>query len=97
MNNLERFKNKIIHGNCLEELKKIVLDKFKANPKKRDVYETSEYSYAVRHGKFRINITNWENVNMGFSKKTNEVRGRLTQNFQVAPFLEHIKENDGGY
>ena len=34
---------------------------------------------------------------MGFSDKTNEVRGRLTQNFQVAPFLEHIKENNGGY
>ena len=92
-----RYMTEKIDNYKFEELKKIVLDKFKANPKKRDVYENSEYSYAVRHGKFRINITNWENVNMGFSKKTNEVRGRLTQNFQVAPFLEHIKENDGGY
>jgi len=92
-----RYMTKKIDNYKFEELKKIILDKFKANPKKHDIYEDSEYSYAVRHGKFRINITNWENVNMGFSDKTNEVRGRLTQNFQVAPFLEHIKENDGGY
>ena len=49
------------------------------------------------HGKYRINITIWVGVDGGFNDETNARRGRLTQNFEVAPFLEHIKENDGGY
>ena len=34
---------------------------------------------------------------MVFDDKTNSIRGRLTQDYKVAPFLEHIKENEGGY
>ena len=53
--------------------------------------------YSFKHNKYRINCTNWEGVDGGFDDKTNSIRGRLTQDYKVAPFLEHIKENEGGY
>jgi len=59
--------------------------------------EFDGYSYYLQIGKIRINITDWKTVNEGFSEQTNSIRGRLTPNWTVAPFLEHIKENDGGY
>ena len=59
--------------------------------------EFDGYSYYLQIGKIRINITDWKTVNEGFNEQTNSIRGRLTPNWTVAPFLEHIKENDGGY
>ena len=79
-----------------DELKQLISKKFgiSSNPK---LLENNQYAWTVKHGKFRINITNWEGVDGGFDEQTNDYRGRLTQNFEVAPFLEHVKENDGGY
>ena len=76
-----------------DELKKLVTTKFKQGA----VFEDSGYSYSFKHTKYRINCTNWEGVDGGFDDKTNSIRGRLTQDYKVAPFLEHIKENEGGY
>ena len=77
-----------------EELKNLVFDKF---DEQNNLLEFDGYSYYVQKGKIRINITDWKTVNEGFGEQTNSVRGRLTPNWTVAPFLEHIKENDGGY
>jgi len=77
-----------------DELKKLITSKFKPTG---GVFEDSQYSYSYKYNKYRINITNWEGVGDGFDDNTNEVRGRLTPNFKVSPFLEHIKENEGGY
>lgn len=77
-----------------EELKNLVFDKFDVQ---NNLLEFDGYSYYVQKGKIRINITDWKTVNEGFSEQTNSIRGRLTPNWTVAPFLEHIKENDGGY
>ena len=79
------------------ELKKLVMTQLQANPKVNDIFEDNNYSYAFKYGKYRINITNWEGVSKGFDKKTNLIRGRLTQDYKVAPFLDHIKENEGNY
>ena len=77
-----------------EELKELIFKKFDIQ---NNLLEFDGYSYYVQKGKIRINITDWKTVNEGFSEQTNSVRGRLTPNWTVAPFLEHIKENDGGY
>jgi len=77
-----------------KELKNLVFDKFDVQ---NNLLEFDGYSYYVQKGKIRINITDWKTVNEGFSEQTNSIRGRLTPNWTVAPFLEHIKENDGGY
>ena len=79
-----------------DELKQLISDKFGINPNPK-LFEDNQYAWTAIHGKYRINITNWEGVDGGFNDETNARRGRLTQNFEVAPFLEHIKENDGGY
>jgi molybdenum cofactor biosynthesis enzyme MoaA len=78
-----------------EDLKNVIFEKF--NVKKPDLLEFDGYSYYLQLGKIRINITDWKTVNEGFNQQTNSIRGRLTPNWTVAPFLEHIKENDGGY
>lgn len=80
-----------------KELKELVIAKFDIDVKPSNILEDNQYSFAVKHGKLRINVTNWEGVNEGFNDNTNSVRGRLTPNWTVAPFLEHIKENEGGY
>lgn len=77
-----------------EELKNLVFDKFDVQ---NNLLEFDGYSYYLQKGKIRINITDWKTVNEGFGEQTNSIRGRLTPNWTVAPFLEHIKENDGGY
>jgi len=79
------------------DLKKLIIDKFNITLNPADVFENSGYSFSFKFKKYRINITNWENVNEGFDDNTNSIRGRLTQDYKVAPFLEHIKENEGGY
>jgi len=80
-----------------DELKTLIFDKFNFVPKPQHILEDNQYSYTFKYGKLRINITNWEGVNEGFDDTTNEIRGRLTPNYTVAPFLEHIKENENGY
>lgn len=78
-----------------EELRNLIFKKF--DVKQPELLEFDGYSYYLQVGKIRINITDWKTVNEGFGDKTNSIRGRLTPNWTVAPFLEHIKENDGGY
>jgi MoaA/NifB/PqqE/SkfB family radical SAM enzyme len=44
-----------------------------------------------------IRVTDWSKMNQGYSAEDNLKRGRLTQNFSLAPFFEHLKENENGY
>lgn len=44
-----------------------------------------------------IRITDWSKMDQGYSSKDNLKRGRLTQNFSLAPFFEHLKVNEIGY
>lgn len=38
-----------------------------------------------------IRLISWD------GDETNEHRGRVTEDFTIAPFFEHVKENEGGY
>jgi molybdenum cofactor biosynthesis enzyme MoaA len=45
-----------------------------------------------------VKITNWDTDNEGGIPDPGSIRrGRITQNFKLAPFYEHVKENEGGY
>jgi len=79
-----------------QDLKSLVKKELKVD-KERKILEDNEYSYAFMHKGFRINITNWYGVDKGFNEQTNSLRGRMTEDFKVEPFLEHIKQNEGEY
>ena len=78
-----------------DELKQLISKKFDigSNPK---LLENNQYAWTVKHGKFRINITNWKVLMVDLMNKQMK-RGELTSEEYVNAFLEHIKENDGGY
>ena len=41
-----------------------------------------------------VKITDWSPINSNFPDPGNHRRGRLTQNFKIAPFFEHVKMNE---
>lgn len=78
-----------------EELKDLVHNKFEITD--LNIISHDDYSMYVRKGLLRIGVTDWKSMDTGFNEKTNSLRGRLTQNWKVAPFLEHIRVNENGY
>ena len=51
-----------------------------------------------RYKGYWIKLTDWDTENdMGIPDPGSRRRGRLTQNWTVAPFYEHIKLNENGY
>jgi len=47
--------------------------------------------------KAHIRLVDWSVDDDGVPDSGNESRGRITQDFKIAPFFEHVKENEGGY
>jgi molybdenum cofactor biosynthesis enzyme MoaA len=52
--------------------------------------ERTATSYDFRLGRLRVQLTQWPDFG-------NTMRGRLTPEGRVAPFFEHVVENEGGY
>ncbi len=44
-----------------------------------------------------VKITDWSPVNSNFPDPGNNRRGRLTQDFKIAPFFEHVKMHENVY
>lgn len=44
-----------------------------------------------------VRIVDWSIDDDGVPDNNNESRGRITQDFKLAPFFEHVKENEYGY
>lgn len=44
-----------------------------------------------------VRIVDWTVDDDGVPDNSNESRGRITQDFKLAPFFEHVKENEYGY
>ena len=44
-----------------------------------------------------IKLTNWQSDADGFVDRDSKRRGRITPDFMVAPFFEHVKSNEGWY
>lgn len=80
-----------------DELRELVHTTFGIDQDNLKILETDEYGLYVRHGRYRVGVTNWAEMAVGFSLATNSTRGRITQNFKVASFLEHVRLNENGY
>ncbi|HEX9982325.1 MAG TPA: radical SAM protein [Thermoanaerobaculia bacterium] len=55
-----------------------------------DRRERTSYSHDFTHGRVRVQLTCWPDLG-------STVRGRLTPEGMVAPFMEHVIANEGGY
>ena len=44
-----------------------------------------------------VKLTDWQSNGAGFVDPDSKRRGRITQEFQIAPFFEHVTANQGGY
>jgi molybdenum cofactor biosynthesis enzyme MoaA len=45
----------------------------------------------------KVRLVDWKVNDEGIPDFGNEVRGRVTQDFKIAPFFDHVKENEYGY
>lgn len=77
------------------ELKDLIKSKFDLSDD--DLIENDEYGVFYHKDLYKVRVTNWEKLPTGFNSQTNRARGRMTEDFRVAPFFEHIKENEGFY
>ena len=50
-----------------------------------------------KNSSFYIKITDWSPDTENFPDPNSKRRGRITQNFKIAPFWEHLKINEMGY
>lgn len=55
------------------------------------------FPYHTEAGKVFIRLIDWEVDDEGVIDHDNPNRGRLTENWTVAPFFEHVKANEYGY
>ena len=55
------------------------------------------FTYESSVGSFYIRFIDWSVDDDGVIDHDNPNRGRLTQNWNVAPFFEHVKRNEFGY
>lgn len=78
-----------------EELKELIFKVFGLT--NDNIVNDDGYSLFCKNKNFLIRLNYWSNITKGFSKETNFLRGRMTENFKVAPFLEHIVENEWQY
>jgi len=67
-----------------------------------DTYKYNEpasyaFNYETELGNIIIRLINWEVDGDGVPDANNEHRGRVTQDFKIAPFFAHVKENEFGY
>lgn len=51
----------------------------------------------TRKGKIQVKITNWTIDDEGIVDPNSPSRGRITQDFKIASFFEHVKDNEFGY
>lgn len=53
--------------------------------------------YSRMNDTLLIHVTDWDSMSKGFTEEMNKRRGRITEDFMVAPYFENLKENEGGF
>lgn len=48
-------------------------------------------------GQLKIKLTDWKVDEYGVPDPHSKRRGRITRDWTIAPFFEHVKQNEGGY
>lgn len=84
-----------IENYSYEEIITLLSNKF--NFDKDLVHIDDEYSRVYKAKKFIIRINDWGMFKAGIAPTADQIRGRMTENFKLAPFLSHIKENEFYY
>jgi molybdenum cofactor biosynthesis enzyme MoaA len=75
---------------ALDELLQVFAEAAGVAPQSIDRRERTDYSHDFRHGRLRVQLTCWPDLG-------STTRGRLTPEGTIAPFMEHVIANDGGY
>lgn len=75
---------------ALDELLQVFSRAAGVDPLTIDSRERTDYSHDFRHGRMRVQLTCWPDLG-------STTRGRLTPEGTIAPFMEHVIANDGGY
>lgn len=58
---------------------------------------TYVFPIATENGKLYIKLTDWQVNSNGIPDPNSKRRGRITPDGKIAPFFEHVKENEGEY
>jgi hypothetical protein len=74
----------------LDELLQVFADAAGVDPESIDRHERTTSSHDFTFGRQRVQLTSWPDLG-------SETRGRLTPEGLIAPFMEHVIANDGGY
>lgn len=74
----------------LDELMMVFTNAAEADASKIDRHERTNYSHDFHFGRLRVQLTCWPDLG-------STTRGRLTPEGTIAPFMEHVMANDGGY
>lgn len=69
----------------------------KAGPQSGEALTSIMFPYNTKAGKVLIRLIDWQTDDDGVIDHDNPNRGRLTEDFKVAPFFEHVKKNEYGY
>lgn len=69
----------------------------KAGPQSGEALTSYMFSYKTPAGNVLVRLIDWQTDDDGVIDHDNPNRGRLTENFKVAPFFEHVKKNEYGY
>jgi len=69
----------------------------KAGPQSGEALTSYMFPYKTKAGTILVRLIDWQTDDDGVIDHDNPNRGRLTENFKVAPFFEHVKRNEYGY
>src|SRR6056300_1508508 len=69
----------------------------KAGPQSGEALTSYMFPYKTKAGTILIRLIDWQTDDEGVIDHDNPNRGRLTQDFKVAPFFEHVKKYENIY
>ena len=90
------------HTYNFSDFKKVVCDKLEIDENYMQENKTQEIvnnmeGYVFKYKNVFIRLVDWAVDDEGVPDFGNEMRGRITENWQIAPFFHHVKENEYGY
>lgn len=90
------------HTYNFSDFKKVICDKLKIDEQYMEENKTQEVvnnmeGYVFKYKNVIIRLVDWAVDDNGVPDFGNEMRGRITENWQIASFFHHIKENEYGY
>ena len=90
----------------IKKMLKLLLETFNTNKQKTKINkkvdgfdECNSYLFSIpsKIGKVLVKVTDWQVNDDGVPDAGSKRRGRITQDFKIAPFFEHVKRNENEY